>query len=172
MAVFPTPGSPISTIREIAAVALQRLVGRLGVRTGHTLVSPNLLKGSQQSLAAQAVIAEQPSGTVRFVRDGQQQMLHADVFILQLLCRVFSPSEETGQLLRNVSLFRSSSRARDLRDPVQLALQLFLDSRQRNTRLTENGGHNTFRRLHQGCQQVLDIDPLMVSSRRQRLSLA
>ena len=73
-------------LREVAAVALERLVLALGVLVGHPLGASNRLERLQHPLAGHPAALQQAGGfrPAGFGRDRQQQVLGADVLVLHL----------------------------------------------------------------------------------------
>ena len=73
---------------EVAAVPLERLVCALGVLARHALRTADADHRCEDLVACQAAFGEQPGGggASRLGRDGDEQVLGADVLVLQPLC--------------------------------------------------------------------------------------
>ena len=69
---------------QVAAVPLQRLVGRLGILRRDALVAAHLAQRLHQAVAREAEFLEQPARGAVVVDGGQQQVLDRDVLVLEL----------------------------------------------------------------------------------------
>ena len=72
-------------LRQVAAVLLQRLVGRLGILRGDALMAAHFLQGRHEPVAGDAELLEDLPAGAGVVEHGQQQMLDGDVLVLELL---------------------------------------------------------------------------------------
>jgi hypothetical protein len=78
--LFVTPNDRIelpfgSHVCQIAAILLQRFVGRFGILCGHPLVSPDLDERLHQAVSCQAELAQQLARRSLVLGRGQQQVL-------------------------------------------------------------------------------------------------
>jgi len=67
--------------REVAAVLLERLVGRLGVGARHALAAAHALERAEDRLAACAVLLEQPLRVATHLGHADQEVLGAGVLV-------------------------------------------------------------------------------------------
>ncbi len=85
---------------EIAAVLLQGLVGSFGVLAGDSLVASDLLQGGKEALPGDV----QPLEELGLLRDGQQHVLDAEVFVVEPLHLGFGTGQDLGEPLGDVDL--------------------------------------------------------------------
>jgi hypothetical protein len=76
--------------REVAAVLLQGLVGRLGVLAGHPLGAADLLQGGEEGVAGEIRLFQGVGGPAAVAaEERQEEVLHRDVLILERLRLLF-----------------------------------------------------------------------------------
>ena len=107
-------------LRQIAAVFFQGLVGRLRILGGHPLAAPDFLQRPHQTFARHSEFAEQLSRRARIIGQRQQHMLHRHILVLQPLGLLFRPGSAAWKPGGDVDLIRSSGRAGNFGQPVQL----------------------------------------------------
>ena len=76
----------LGELRQIAAILLQRLIGRFRVLRGHALAAANFFQRRQQTFASDAELLQEPSrrAAVSSV-SGEQEMLDGNVVVLEFL---------------------------------------------------------------------------------------
>ena len=159
---------------QVPSVAFQRLVGALRVLAGDALVAAHLLERAQQGVAADAVGLKHLACLASLFQDRQQQVLDADVVVLESSGLVLRPGEQARQPLGDVELLGPGRRpgSGHLRDAVELLLKALLHRRHRDVQLGQQRGDDAVGGLQQGGQQVLDVHPLVVAPGCHVLGLA
>ena len=163
-----------SELGQVPAVAFQGLVGAFRVLAGDPLMAAHLLERLQQRLAAHSLGAEDLACLAPFFENGQQQVLDADVVVLEASRLVLGPGEQARQPLGDVRLIRAGRRSRPghLRDAVELLVECLLYRGHRDAGLGQQRRDDAVGRFQQGREQMLDVHPLVVAPRRQGLGLA
>jgi hypothetical protein len=79
-------------LRQVAPIALQRLVGALGVLRGDALAAADALQGAQIGIAAQPVaLQELGHASGPLFQEGQEQVLGGDIVVAELARDLFGP---------------------------------------------------------------------------------
>ena len=99
---LPLPGQ----LGQIATIALQRLIGGLGVLRGDALAAAHLLQRLHQPFARDAQLFEQSARGAAILGHRQQQVLDRDVFVLQPFGLVLSLGEQAIEAAGDVDLIR------------------------------------------------------------------
>ena len=102
-------------LRQVASVALQGLVRGFGVAAGDPLAPAHLLQGAEHALAAEPGVAQHAPDRAVVVQQGQQQVLDADVLVLQVARLGIGPVEQARQARGDVELVGARGRPRHLR---------------------------------------------------------
>ena len=102
-------------LRQVASVALQGLVRSFGVAAGDPLAPAHLLQGAEHALAAEPGVAHHAPDRAVVVQQGQQQVLDADVLVLQVARLGIGPVEQARQARGDVELVGARGRPRHLR---------------------------------------------------------
>ena len=151
---------------EVAPVLLKRLVLLLGVRVGHTGRATHLLEGVHERLARDAAVEQQLTRANAIVHQRQQQVLGADVFVLQVLGFLTGlphhGAESGAELDGDVGAAHRRA-----------CLHRCLGSRPQrprvSTRTLHDGLHHAFGLVEQCEQQVLGLHQLVALALRQGL---
>ncbi|GBC78646.1 hypothetical protein HRbin08_02142 [bacterium HR08] len=156
---------------QIAPIALERLVGRLGRRTRHPLRAANLLQRLHHPIPIQPQIEQDaPGGSAApLFQDRQQEVFDADVLVLEPRGFIFGHGEETVEAPRDVHVIRASRRTAHFGPARQLLLQASADELRIHTRLLQDRRRQSPLLLQQRKEQMFDINLLMAVARRQTL---
>ncbi|GBD26027.1 hypothetical protein HRbin30_01354 [bacterium HR30] len=98
-------------------------------------------------------------------------MFDADVLVFQRLRLFFCTRQHPAEPLRDVNLVGCGSRTSHLRQLLQLLQRALLEAWDVRVCCLQDRSRQPVVRLEQGKKQVLDVDPLMIAPRRQRLCL-
>ena len=139
---------------QVAAVLLQRLVLVFRVLVGHPLPSPNGGEHLVDLVPGDPVLSEDPAGgsLLLVVRDGDEQVLGADVLVLQPLGLLLSPLKDRGKPVGEVKL-----RSEHLWLTVQLGQQPLGQPEVRHAQLLDDLDDDTALLLNQGEQEMLGL---------------
>ncbi|SPE30427.1 conserved hypothetical protein [Candidatus Sulfopaludibacter sp. SbA6] len=153
-------------LRQVAPIALQRLVGALGVLGSDALVAAHLAQRLHQPFAVEAEFLQQPARRAAVLDGGQQHVLHRDVLVLELARFVIRIGQQAIQAARDVHLVRPAGWAGDLGHPLELGFhparkRLYLDSC-----LGQDGRSEPALLLQQGGQKMFDVDLLVAVAYR------
>ena len=145
---------------EIAAVALERLIGALGVLTRHALRASDACQRFEDLVARDAVPLEKLGGrgAARLRRDGHEQMLGADVFVFQTLS--FGLREIGHQVQTGRQTWLSA--AVGLRELRQELTCTTTDRRGIGRHLPEQFGNDALTLFHECDEQVFGLDLRMI----------
>ena len=155
---------------EVAAVTLQRLVGRFRRRRGDALAAAHLTQGLQQLVARDSHLGQQPPGRTLVVGDRQKRVLDRNVFVLELLGFVFRLRQHPVEAAGDIDLIRRrSGRAGDLGHPIQLLPEPLPENFSGPSGLGEDGARQTAFLLEKSGQEMLDINLLVAAADRDRL---
>ena len=146
---------------EVAAVALQGLVGAFRRGGGDALVAADLLHGLHEALAGEAELLEQAAGRAAVAGHGQEQVLDRDVVVLEAAGLVFGLGQEAVEAAGDVDLVGRARGARDLGEALQFLLEGLEDGHGRHVRLVEDGRSEAVVLQEKGGEQVLDVDLLV-----------
>src|ERR1700737_1500258 len=152
---------------EIARVLLQRL--ELGLRrgVGHTGRTTNLGERLEDLLARDAGPLQSPGAfAVRFVDDGEQQVLGREVLVLEPLHLRRGGVEQPAKAGAEVGFGTV-----DLRQPIELRLEVSRDATRIDADLLQDRWNSAVLLLEQGQEQVLGRDFLVLSLLGKRLRL-
>ena len=151
------PGAGVG--HEIAAVLLQGLVGHLGHRRGHPLVAPHRRERLEEPLPGQALLVQPPAGCglAALVEEGDDEVLHGDVVVLEPLRLALGRVEQAGQPLGHEHLARGCAGAGDAGPPTEVGLDVGPQPVGIGARLAQQPGHEPVGLLEQGQQQVLAV---------------
>ena len=153
-----------------AAVALERLVGRLRRRRGHTLAATHFTQHLRQLVPCDSHLGEQPSGRPFVIRDSQQDMLNRNIFVLELLRFVFRLGEDAVEPAGDVGLVRRRpGRTRYFGRPLQFLLEPLAQEFGGHAGLGENGARQAALLLEKRSQQMLDLQLMVALADRSRL---
>jgi len=81
--------APLGRLRQIAAVALERLIGAFRILARHALIAAHIAQRPEQPVAREAGIAKNPSDSAGVGGHRKQQVLNGDVFVVQFFRFVF-----------------------------------------------------------------------------------
>src|SRR5438067_2465104 len=102
---------------EIARVALQRLILAFGILIGHALRATHRLQRLQHRVGNDAVTREDARrGRFLLLRNGEEEVLGGDVFVLEVVGRLERGVEDFAQRRRDHRLRRRAADFRELRD--------------------------------------------------------
>jgi hypothetical protein len=143
---------------EIAPVAGQGLVLVLGGRVGHALAAAHRGQGLEQGIARHARLGENRLGRARVLRrrEGRQQVLDADVLVLEARGRGLGVVEHGAQPLAQIH-----GTTLDAREPLHLFLGPAEQGLARHAELGEQRRHRAVGLLKERHQQVLGVQLLM-----------
>ena len=159
-------------LRQVASVALQGLVRGFGVAAGDPLAPAHLLQGAEHALAAEPGVAQHAPDRAVVVQQGQQQVLDADVLVLQVARLGIGPVEQARQARGDVELVGARGRPRHLRQRLDEAIELAAHLVGRHPRLLDDHGNHAVRIGQQHGAEMRHVDPLVAPLGRQRLCLA
>jgi len=153
---------------EVAAELLERLIRRLGILAGDALVAADAAQRLHQLLATEPDLLEGAADGTRLVEHGEQQVLDADVLVLQLRGFVLGFAEQLGEALGGV---RGGPRAGagDLRYALELALDALAEIGDGYAGALQEHRRDTVGLREQGGEQVLDVHTLVVTTDRESL---
>ena len=147
---------------QVTAVALERLVGRLGVGALHALVAAHVLERRQKPRLVDRERLEQLLDVVLGRREQRQEhVLDRDILVLHLLRLLLDQLQRLRELGRQEDLVGLVSSARDLGLLAQLGLQAARDVVDRDVHALEQPADQTVSRLDQPQQQVASVELLM-----------
>ena len=152
---------------EVAAVTLERLVLALGMRVGDPLAPAHRGQRLEDLRRGDAVRREQP-GRLRVSAlpgDGQQEMLGADVVVVQPLGLAFRRLRHLAQARRRAGL-RPPVGLRLLPEPCPGFLQ---QPRRLDAQPPQHRRHHAVRLVDQGDEQMLGLDLRMMLPFRELL---
>ena len=158
---------------QVSAVLVQRLVGSLGHRGPHPLVSSDLGQRLQKAVPGQPVGLQQPARGRRraLVEQRHDQVLHGDVLVLEPVRLLVGRIEQTGQPLRDVDLPRGDARAGDLGASGELGLERRPQLVRIGAGLGQQAGDDAVLLVEQGQQQVLAVHFAVPEAERPGLRL-
>ena len=128
----PITGSslPAAACRdEVAAVLLQRLVGPLGRRRRHPLVTAHLGQRRQEAVAGQPLSVEEPPGrrARALLHQGDHEVLDRDVLVLEPAGLAVGRVEQPREPLGDVHLPGRHAGPADPRAAAELGLQVLAE---------------------------------------------
>ena len=112
---------------QIAAVPLERFVGRLRILRRDPLMAAHLNQRFFNSIASSARSFENPSCRSAFFNYGKEQMLDAHVIVFELPGFVFRGNKSLVQPGGDVDLIDRAGRPADLGHPVDLVFDCLLE---------------------------------------------
>ena len=139
--------------REIAPVFLQRLIFPLGILVRDALRTAHLLQRGHQLGARDPRVFQNAGGGDFRVRERQEVVLGAEVFVLQLGHFLFGGVERGGQFAPQPDL-----PAVDRGPPRQLRAQLFLHAARGHAELVEKRSGESFALLQQREEKMFVVD--------------
>src|ERR1700722_15792309 len=89
---------------KVAAVFLERLVGRLRIRRRHTLIAAHLLEHGHQLVMGQAGFAQNFGSGAGLIEHRDQHVLDGDILVLELARLLFRTREHAAEALSRVDL--------------------------------------------------------------------
>ena len=149
---------------EVAAVALQGLVGAFRGGGGDALAAADLLEGLHEALAGEAELFEQAAGGAAVAGHGQEQVLDRDVLVLEAAGLVFGLHQEAVEAAGDGSVVRRPRGASYLRQAREFLLEPLPQAADGGLRLVQNGGGQPALLLQQSRQQVFHIHLLMAEA--------
>jgi len=127
--------------------------------------STNRSQESQNILPRKAGITQDPAGSaILLLSDGEQQVLGAEILVLQLLGLIPGNVQNLGETLRGVYL-----RTRHARQPAQFSFNRPRDDLRPYPGALKDRGHHTVGLIEQREEQVLRLQLLMLPLARQLL---
>ena len=156
-------------LRQILAVFGQRLERRLRRRRRHTLVAADVLQNGQQAVFRHVVAFKQTFHGMAFDRHADEQMVHADVVVLQLFGEFLRLLQDLRAFLSEIDLPRVAGH---LVDAVQLFVDFIVQRFQIDVHTGHHGADRAFRLLQQRRKQMQASQFLMVHLRRHLLGFA
>ncbi len=163
-------------LHQVAPIALQGFVGRLGVGALHALVAAHGGQGAEECFVIDAQVAEDAGGGafVRRLEHGHDEVLDGDVLVLEFFRLGVGVDEELLDLLRHgdlPGLVAGPPGARDAGAALQLALEFTDDHVGRPLHAGEEARDQPALLLAEGQQQVLRIHRLVPVLHRDGLGL-
>ena len=153
---FALPGH----LHQVPTVLGQGLVALLGILAGDPLAAPDLGEGLEYLLPVDAVLAENlRAGTAALVHQGQVQVLHGHVLVLELPGCPLRRRQELGEPASGVQLIRAA--AGYLGDPVDLPLDLPGQDLHVQPHIGQQPGHQALPLAQQGQMQMLPLQLLL-----------
>ena len=142
--------------REVAAVLLERLVGRLGGRTRDPLAAADRLQALVQPVARDP---EPPEGLpgrarLRVVGEGEQEVLGGDVVVLESLGLTGRRLEDAPKAIGGLDLRRTGA----TREATQGGLETLQDAPGRDLETLEDGRHDAVLLSDERVQEMLGLE--------------
>lgn len=103
---------------------------------------------------------------------GEQQVLDADVFVLEVLRLIFGTLQDLVQAVGDVDLFGPGRRSFDLGDLLERLAEALVDDVRVDAAGLDDGARQPVFGFEQREQQMLDVDTLMIAPRRDGLRRA
>ena len=157
-------------LRQIFAVFRQRFKRRFRRRRRHTLIATNIFQNRQQTVLRHIVAFKQTLHGLAFDGHADEQMIHADVVILQLFGEILRLLKNLCTFLSKIDLPRAI--ASHLVDAVQFVVDLLIQRLQIDVHAAQHGANRTIRLFQQRRQQMQSRQFLMVHFRRHLLGFA
>ena len=160
----PMTGSSLpcpASLRQVAAIFLERLVGRLRVLRRHALAAAHFPERLHQALAGDAGFLEQLAGRAGVVGGRQQEVLDGDVLVLQLPGFVLGVRQKAVQAGADVNLVGAAGRSGDLRHAVDLGKDPPADGVDIHSGLGQDRRSEPVLLSQKRRQQMFDIDLLL-----------
>ena len=162
--VLPCP------LHQVAAVFLQGVVGLFRVIRGHPLVPAHGGQGLQNALLRHVVGAQQLlHAALRGLGEGQQQMLHGDIFVPHALCGLFRGVHGPVHALADVDLARFAPAAGHLGQLFHFGLHRRGKRRHGDAHAGQQLRHQAVLLLQQGKHHMGLFDLLVPVGLGQRL---
>src|SRR5581483_166035 len=149
---------------EVPPVLLERLVRRLGIRRGDALVAAHLLERGHEPLARHA---ERPEHARAVRGEREEEVLDAQILVLERPHLVLGLREELREPLGDVGLARTRRGSGDLRLPRELALEGVVHGAGSDPGRFEEARREALGLLEEREEEVLDVDALMAAARCQ-----
>ncbi|CAM5676624.1 hypothetical protein SGRIM119S_02326 [Streptomyces griseorubiginosus] len=145
---------------EIAAVLLQCLIGHFGVGGGDALVAADLGERAQERVPGHAVLLEQASGGGRraLLGQGEQEVLHGHVLVLEAFGLPLGGVEQAGQALGDEDLAGGRAGTGDFRAAGEVPLHGRAQLLRPGAGLLQQAGDQTVLLIEKREQQVLPVD--------------
>ncbi len=143
--------------REVSPVFFERLVRAFRVLAGDSLISSYLLQGRQQAFVCEI----EPAKDSTFFHHCQDNVLNTHELVTEFLHPVFSFSQERAQAGSEMNLPGSRAGAMHLSHLGQGLLCCLANGGRRHPGLFKQGSRNPSFLLHQGKEQVFDINALV-----------
>ena len=158
--------APARQLREVLGIALERLVLLLGIHVGHALGAAHVHQRPVDCLRCHALAREDAGGRARLLLgDADEQVLGGAVLVLEALGLVPGAVQDGFEPRGDVL----PPAATHLGELVKLGLHLAPDGLGVGSELGQERAHHTLLLLHEGQQQMLGLEPLMVSLIREGL---
>ena len=152
---LPLPGR----LHQVPAVLGQSLIALLRVLAGDPLAAPDLGQGLEELLLVDAVAAEDGgAGGAVLLHQGQVQVLHGDVLVLELLRGLLRVHQELGEAAAGVELVAASG---DLGQTVDLPLDIPHQGVHIQPHVGQQPGHQPLPLAQQGQVEVLPLQLLL-----------
>ena len=154
-----------SELGQVLRVLVQGLVLVLRVLTGHALPAPHIFQGLQHIVLRHSDTLQRRSRGV-VLRERQQEMFRADVFVVHLRGATPCIFQAVGQLRRHSMFFDGAGQFRYL---IQKLLHFSAVIRTGHADLIKDGRDEPFLLVNQSQRKVRGIDLAMVAFRRDLL---
>ncbi len=155
--------------RQVAAVALERLVGAFGIFGRDALVAAHLAQRLQQLVFGQTCVAKEAADFAGRLRHRQQHVLHRRVVVLQRFGFVLGHAHDARQLGRKRDLRRVGTAAAQTRELADGLLGTLRDRFRIGTRRCENVGRDAALLVEQRGQHMLGSRLRVVFVERARI---
>src|SRR5690606_32399276 len=143
---------------QVAAVLFERAVTRLGLRVGDALAAANVLNDVQHAvLSDPGVRQDARDGSPPLGQDREEQMLRADVIVLELVRLFVGDVHHALDARRDEHLPRTAAIDRGLRAGAQHLVQTLADRVLIHAHLVENLRDHAVGLLQQGEQHVFGV---------------
>src|SRR5690606_22288724 len=137
----------------VARIPLQRLIPTLGMLVTGSLGAPNVLEDAEKFVLRDLLRPKSGPGAVSRLREGDEQVLAGDVFVLQQLRLRESAVEHLLQFLRRVlSRYAGSGYHRKF---FQRIVERLLQAREIGAQLVQHGNGDA-RSVAQECAEQVD----------------
>ncbi len=134
---------------EVAAILLERFVGRFGILRGDALGAAEFVDGGGKAVAG---LADEFAGEAVVVLQGEQEVLDGEIVVLHLLRFLLGVGEEFGEAGGDVDLVGRAAGGADLGELFELLLQTAANLLWVEARLAEDVGGETLVLGEQGVQ--------------------
>ena len=144
---------------QVASVLFEGLKRGLGRVVGHTLVSADRLERIENRVLIHSELLQKFSALAVHIDQSEEQMFHADIFILHVFGDLFCPDQSLAEIARRIALL--SARSADRRHALQRLLNGKAQLAEINIHLFQKRRNQPALLIHQSLQQMNRTNLLM-----------